>query len=174
MAMAMWRLVDKYLHELTWMTIGLIVSNKPFAISYCETIRKWLDKQRRDMKRKWTEAIIWYGKENVSRDIAGALSKYGRYESILVCMSTKAKGKKKEDYLHKDTSWIGIDTLSTYCLTNDIEDIEESTRRKVHHNVSGIGGSKSATVTYEGCGTFKVVDDTRSDVQDTKPRTVLL
>jgi hypothetical protein len=74
--------------------------------------------------------------------------------------STSIRKKKRYDYLHENTEFIGIDTLSTYCLTNNLEDIIASTRKQVSHNVTGIAGKNSSVISYEGAGTFKLVDDT--------------
>jgi hypothetical protein len=60
----------------------------------------------------------------------------------------------------EDCTWLGIDTLSTYCITNDLQDFTTTTI-DVNEGVTGIGGkkSKSATITKEGSGVFKIVDD---------------
>jgi hypothetical protein len=72
----------------------------------------------------------------------------------MVCMTTSKLDKQKEDFLHKK---IGIDSLSIYCLTSNLDDIDISTRKEVLHKVMGIGGKHSSTITNEGCDTFKLV-----------------
>jgi hypothetical protein len=77
----------------------------------------------------------------------------------LMCIVATAKGVNKYEYLHEGTNLIGIDTLSTYCLTNDMSDFDPSTVREVHHKVTGMGGENRSVISHEGAGTFKLRDD---------------
>jgi Reverse transcriptase (RNA-dependent DNA polymerase) len=56
-----------------------------------------------------------------------------------------------------DSTWVGIDSLSTYCITNDLEDFTE-TPKPIRREVRGIQ-STPATITYVGQGAFSIVDD---------------
>jgi hypothetical protein len=136
---------------LAGMTIWLIVSNQPHIIEYCEKIREWTCKRRQELRKR---IYIYFGRKENNGTI---LTETRRNE--LVCMATTKGDNRKEDFLHENTAWIGIDTLSTYCLTNDLDDIDISTRKEVLHKVTGIAGKHSSTITYEGCGRFKLVDD---------------
>ncbi len=61
--------------------------------------------------------------------------------------------------LSTDHSWLGIDTLSTYCMTNDVNDFN-GTPTKIHKEVTGImGDSTQGAVSLQGTGTFHIMDD---------------
>jgi GAG-pre-integrase domain len=60
--------------------------------------------------------------------------------------------------MHENSTWLGIDTLSTYCLTNDMADFVGKPTREAT-SIDGIGGKASSTITYVGRGTFRIVDD---------------
>jgi hypothetical protein len=56
-----------------------------------------------------------------------------------------------------DSQWIGVDSLSTYCITNDMNDfIEKPT--KIRQLIKGINDTP-AQVTYVGKGLYKLSDD---------------
>jgi hypothetical protein len=77
----------------------------------------------------------------------------------VMCVAADTKYKKRYEYLHEGTMCIGIDTLSTYCLTNDMTDFDSDTIKPVHHHVTGIAGKNSSSISYEGAGKFKIMDD---------------
>jgi Reverse transcriptase (RNA-dependent DNA polymerase) len=55
-----------------------------------------------------------------------------------------------------DSSWIGIDSLSTYCITNSVHDFTEPPT-KIRQLIKGIN-STPAHVTNVGKGVFKILD----------------
>jgi hypothetical protein len=65
------------------------------------------------------------------------------YQKIF-CVTASTKEHKKQNRLHKGTKVIGIDTLSTYCLTNDMRDFDGGTTTLVAHSITGIGGNNNA------------------------------
>jgi hypothetical protein len=79
--------------------------------------------------------------------------------SQIICATATIKNKPRNEHLHKNAYCIGIDMLSTYCLTNDIGDFTADTVQSVGHKVTGIGGKNSSTITYKRSGTFKLIDD---------------
>jgi hypothetical protein len=58
---------------------------------------------------------------------------------------------------YEENTQLGIDTLSTYCMTNNMQDFSE-TPRSIALKVTGISDSL-ASVTKVGRGTFKILDD---------------
>ena len=60
--------------------------------------------------------------------------------------------------LHTDQNWLGIDTFSTYCMTNNKDDFT-STPTRIHANVTGVSGESTATISLHGPGTFFVMDE---------------
>jgi Reverse transcriptase (RNA-dependent DNA polymerase) len=56
-----------------------------------------------------------------------------------------------------DSVLIGIDTLSTYCLTNNTSDFDASPT-PIHEDVRGVS-NLPAHVTLKGKGTYKILDD---------------
>jgi hypothetical protein len=60
--------------------------------------------------------------------------------------------------MHENSTWVEIDTFSTYCLTNEMKDFSSPSNR-VRANVTGVAGKDSSTITYQGEGVFRVVDD---------------
>jgi Reverse transcriptase (RNA-dependent DNA polymerase) len=61
--------------------------------------------------------------------------------------------------LNTDSSWLGIDTFSTYCMTNDMNDFDGKPTA-IHKTATGVlGSSKKAIISYYGPGTFYIMDD---------------
>ena len=60
--------------------------------------------------------------------------------------------------LHTDQNWLGIDTFSTYCMTNNKDDFT-TTPTRIHANVTGVSGESTATISLHGPGTFFVMDE---------------
>jgi hypothetical protein len=65
-------------------------------------------------------------------------------------MITKANGEV-------DSTWLGIDTLSTYCMTNDLNDFIGK-MKPMNEMVAGVSSNK-ASITAKGSGIFKNQDD---------------
>ena len=85
----------------------------------------------------------------------------GRLYQALGFMSTSTTNQHTNDTIgmmsfYPDSVEIGIDTLSTYCLTNDMDDFTSKPIRCTG-NVMGIN-STSASISYNGTATYKVVD----------------
>jgi hypothetical protein len=122
----------------------------------CEQIQKWWNRPRKKTKKRWKRTCsryyAWGNKARLAR------SCWKRVRIRVSCLTTNTS-RKHED-LHKNSTWLGIDTFSTYCLTNDQRDIIEGTGSEVSDNVTGTGGKKSSTITYEGAGTFRIIYDT--------------
>jgi GAG-pre-integrase domain len=79
--------------------------------------------------------------------------------SVLPVCLISSKQSKKRTILTEDSTWLGVDTLSTYCLTNDENDFIESPH-KMDQNIVGINGITSKTkVTKVGHGRFTIIDD---------------
>ena len=56
-----------------------------------------------------------------------------------------------------DSKWVGIDSLSTYCITNDMSDFSKDPT-PIRREVRGIQ-SEPALITYVGVGRFKITDE---------------
>ena len=56
-----------------------------------------------------------------------------------------------------DSTWVGIDSLSTYCITNDINDYAESPSA-IRREVRGIQ-KDPALITYVGKGRFRITEE---------------
>ncbi len=61
--------------------------------------------------------------------------------------------------LATEHSWLGIDTFSTFCMTNSSTDFEGNPK-KTHKKVTGVlGEEQKATITLHGPGNFFIMDD---------------
>jgi hypothetical protein len=124
---------------------------------FCEEIRKWWNrpkkKKRKSWKRTCSRYYAWGNKARLAR------SCWKRLRIRVTCLTSSTINRKHDD-LHEKSHSLGIYTLSTYFLTNDMGDIIKGTGSEVQANVTGIGGRKSSTITYVGAGTFRIIDDT--------------
>ncbi len=61
--------------------------------------------------------------------------------------------------LSTEHSWLGIDTFSTFCMTNDKTDFK-GTPKNTHKPVTGVlGNDNKALISLYGPGTFYIMDD---------------
>jgi hypothetical protein len=77
----------------------------------------------------------------------------GAYIGNVFCLATNCRSR-----LHEDSTWLGIDTLSTYCITtNNVEDLVGSTE-EIQAGVTGIAGTEvKASITMRGEGVYKIL-----------------
>jgi hypothetical protein len=71
-------------------------------------------------------------------------------------MRDKSLGSKPLLFEH-DSNWVGVDTFSTYCLTNDLKDFSRRPTR-CNHQVLGVSNTPTA-ITHKGQVTYVVTDD---------------
>jgi hypothetical protein len=72
---------------------------------------------------------------------------------ISECFSTDESGTETYD---SDSSWIGVDSLSMYCITNSMSDFVGKPKM-IRRQVKGINDTP-AQVTYVGKGKFRILD----------------
>jgi hypothetical protein len=100
----------------------------------------------------------WNQKQDERRKRVSIRNERKYYEKVL-CMAASTKYSGAYNDLHENTSWVGMYTLSTYCRTNNMEDLIMSTRQQVNHKVTGIAGKDTSSISYKGAGMFELVDD---------------
>jgi hypothetical protein len=159
-----WWTKNNYWFVLTFalMTVVSKFDNQP---DNCEEktmfeklIKWWKHRKRKIPKRLTTKRSGYYvygNKEEMARIcyLSGkGMQRVREYSKRLSCEASTYVPP-----VYEENKYIGIDTLSTYCMTNSLEDFIE-TPRSTNQSVTGISDS-SARITKIGKGHFYILDD---------------
>jgi hypothetical protein len=159
-----WWTKNNYWLVLTFaiMTVASIVDNQP---EICEgktmllkLMKWWKHCKRKIPKRRNTKRSGYYvygTKEEMARICylsSKGMKKIREYTGTLSC-----KASNTQTTVYEEHKQVGIDTLSTYCMTNSLEDFIEKPR-STSQAVTGISDS-SARITKVGKGHFYLLDD---------------
>jgi hypothetical protein len=72
-------------------------------------------------------------------------------------VSSKKANKSRPLLFESDSDWIGVDTFSTYCMTNNINDFVMKPER-CNHQVLGVSNIPTS-ITHKGEVSYKITDD---------------
>jgi hypothetical protein len=120
----------------------------------------WRTRVRDILSQAPTWKVPWYMYSNMVQ--AGTSTRLGPDENLLGPDENQKRQSGNTclpcttDY-DSDNTWVGIDSLSTYCITNDLRDFTE-TPTSIRREVRGIQNIP-ATITYVGRGSFAIIDD---------------
>jgi hypothetical protein len=80
----------------------------------------------------------------ISKNVRTCQGRTKSLENEIMCVAAATKKEKRYEHLHKGGLCVGIDTLSSYCLTNNMADFKKDTIKLIHYSVTGIAGTNSS------------------------------
>jgi hypothetical protein len=177
-------IISMILLTMTYVHWWIVVSIETYIdiMTFSEMIMKWWNRRSKvRIKTRWKNTCSRYYVPGNKARMARICWKRGihpyacvkqvlnkNYEKIM-CLASNRRSR-----LHEDSTWLGVDTLSTYCITNDENDFVGKTQ-DVSAGITGISGTDSkASITKTGSGVFKILDDLGETCTIPVPGTILL